>query len=149
MKGLALLALLVGIAAGAFARAEGPSFSVNGEITAPNPTSKLISGVTERLNPCGVPDEDAGDLQGFDGYWITLPAAAGGRDAVLVSNAIDADVWFYDATCGLISENDDPTAFGMATDATPNETGTIPAAAAHAIVDNAAGAKVLFTFTIA
>jgi hypothetical protein len=148
MKRLALFALLVSLTAAPFAKAETYPWTAEGTILIPGPTGKVIGGMTELLNPCGAEDPDLGDLQGVDGYWITLPEDAGGHPATLDSDAVDADVWFYNNGCGLVTDDADPIAYDMATDATADEAGTIPLAASFAIVDNSLGVNVSFTFTI-
>lgn len=152
MKRLPLLLVLGVVLAAPLAQADEPFLTVSETVTAPNPTSKAIGGLTETTNPCGTPDPDLGDINGLDGYWIEMPVGAQGRAATLESNGVDMDVWFYTgegASCSLISDDDDPIAYDMATDGTANEAGTIPALATYAIVDLAIGANAAFTFTIA
>jgi len=152
MKRLPLLLVLGALVAAPMAQAEEPFFSQDGVVTAPNPGSKAIGGLTELLNPCGEEDPDLGDINGLDGFWIELPEGAQGREATLASDARDMDVWFYTGFgtgCTLISDDDDPAAYNMATDLTAGESGTIPAAATFVIVDLAVGANAAFTFSIA
>lgn len=124
--------------------ASDPVFTESGTILAPAPQTKAIAlSATEGLNRCGAPDADLGSTQGVDGHWVTLPADSAGLAAELVSDAVDVDVWFYSEGCtGLYDYTD------MATDLTANESGTVPADAAFAIVDLAVGAAANFTFNL-
>ena len=142
--------LLTVAAAASVARAD-VSFEAAGRIVYANPATKSASGLTERGNPCGVASERFGDLNGFDGYWIELPADAAGSTATMQSDAIDADVWFYGQSelgCALIGATDDPHWVEMATMATSHEAGIVPAGATHAIVDLVAGQGATFVFQV-
>jgi hypothetical protein len=123
------------------------SVAGSGTILVPGPSSKAVGGVTELLAPC-LPGDP---LQGFDGFWLAIPGT-GGHAATLASDptrgALDLDVYFYDASCRIITAARDPNAYGMATPLTASERGTIPSAAAWAVVDLAAGANASFTFTV-
>lgn len=145
---IALAAALMGSAA--IARADDPFVAV-GFVSKANPASKVLQGFTEGSNPCGASHPVFGNTSGVDGSWITLPEGAPGRSALLRTDALDADVWFYrsvDGACVLIEANDDPGWHAMATDLTGAEDGIVPAGATYAIVNVAAGDGVSFTFMI-
>lgn len=139
------LALALLLACVGSVRAEA-AFSVTGVIAFPGPTGRVRAGVTEMTSPCGV-DSSPAATQGFDGYWISLPGA-GEVSATMTSDAIDANVYFYDAECRLIGGTTDPLGSSMATDLTSDEHGAIPTEARYAIVDVIVGSNVTFTFWI-
>ena len=147
-------ALSVGVALTILPAAADPGDEVvaSGRIQGSNVMSKGFQGFTEASNPCGQPHERLGDTSGIDGQWVVLPPEAGKRAAVLRTDAIDADVWFYVADaeggCALIGSNTSEHWRSMATAMTADEFGTVPAGATHAIVDVVLGHEVTFTFTL-
>jgi hypothetical protein len=120
------------------------AFTIQGTIQIPGPTGRVSAGVTETTNPCGR-QTGGSSTNGLDGFWFELPGA-GEVTATMTSTALDANVYFYDADCHLIGGTADPVATSMATDATADEQGVVPAAARYAIVDLIAGSNVFFTF---
>lgn len=131
------------------AHADEPQFRQEGQVLLMAPQTKAVSvSATEGLNPCGQPDPDLGDLQGVDGYWFELTGFDGAA-ATMTSTAVDADVWFYNEGCAIIKPASDPVAYSMATDATANEAGTVPADTFYVVVDVAVGAASSFVFEIA
>jgi hypothetical protein len=141
----AALALLIGaiwLAPVAASRAEEPhGFKVKGTIVAMNPASLAGLGLTEFVAGC----DDGSELQGLDGYWIRLPADAGGHPAKLVPADVtsDVDAFFYTDSCDALSY--DEMASGISGEI---ETGDVPARAAWVVVDLFTGVAASFTFTV-
>ncbi|HVL33835.1 MAG TPA: hypothetical protein VM600_09685 [Actinomycetota bacterium] len=150
MKRLAFCALLLAAIA-VPAQAEDP-FTVSGTITAMNPASTRLGGVTEIVSPCGGsvdPEIPDGATQGLDGFWFALPdGGLPGQTATLTSNGIDVDVWWYDAGCSGIFAAATPGSRDMVTPLTANEKGRVPDAAQYGIVDVVAGFNTAFTISI-
>lgn len=138
-----LVALPVVLMTGPFATAGHGSFSEEGHILYPDPVSLFIGGVTENLAACN--PEDA-DYQGFDGFWIALPAGFEGHGATLTSQdpLSDVDAWFYTESSGGCAWIED---YSMADEIGPTASGEIPPTATHVIVDLVVGHDVSFTFS--
>jgi hypothetical protein len=139
----AILACLVAATAVLPGFAHAKPAPVTGTITAGNPASAAVGGVTELADAC-LSDTAA---EGVDGVWFAVAEDLIGADAVLTGDggaANDFDVYWYDASCSLISN------YTMANDPAPgeNEQGVVPDAAAFGIVDLFSGANASFTLTI-
>lgn len=174
MRRLTMILTLAAMLGAAPMAPAAASFTQEGTVTAPNPASAVFGGITETLNPCGRPNPDlrevnGGNFNGVDGWWITLPVGAPGKNAALeldwataTLDVQDLDVFFYNDECSPITLDQDEHAYDMATipetrtveddddeftTVTPEE-GVIPADAAYAIVVLIVGQDAPFIFTI-
>lgn len=112
------------------ALADHGTFEATGEILVGNPSTGVIGGVTELAAPC----DTGSDLNGFDGQWHDISGFSDHAFVLDPADTLDADVWFYNASCGFISNSTGAQAFIGA-----NENGTVPENATFAVVDGFVG----------
>lgn len=139
MRKSIMAAAIVTAAIGGSAQA-APTVLASGEITAGNPVSAVVGGISEIVAVCGG-DES---FNGIDGIAFDVPAAVRNTGARLVTTgqyAIDADVYWYDAECALIED------YEMAELGTANENGIVPGNAIYGVVDLTIGAEAKITLT--
>lgn len=106
------------------------STTFSGTITAGHPATGVGVGVTELGAAC---DTEA-DLNGVDGHWFDVAAYDGWTFVLTMDATLDADVWFYDASCTPIDDGSGAKGIiGV------QETGKVPSNAAYAIVNGYAG----------
>ena len=136
MKRFRTVAALVAAASLAAVPAIADEYS--GSIFIGHPVTAVAGGIDENLGGCnGIADP------GIDGQWFDLRNEAPGSFAILdPDDSLDADAWFYTASCGFIDDDVLARQFVGAA-----ETGTVPAGAAYVVVDGYAGTG-NFTLTI-
>lgn len=125
-------------AAASLAAAPAIADEYSGSILIGHPATAVAGGVDENLGGCvGIADP------GIDGQWFDLQHEAPGSHAILdPDDALDADAWFYTASCEFINNDVLARQFVGVTEA-----GTMPSGAAYVVVDGYAGTG-NFTLTI-
>jgi hypothetical protein len=117
------------------------TFEASGTLAVPAPTAIALKGLTEAeftiANECA----SAPVTQGVDGYVVEIPADFRSGTATVevlgadTTGAYDLDVYFYDASCGLLEP--------YMTDGA-DASGAIPPGAAWAVIELFVGANATF-----
>lgn len=126
MQKILLAAIALTLAATPLAAAD----TYSGSILVGHPVTAVIGGVTENAEPC----TPGGATAGIDGVWFDIGDVGGMAFSLTMDDTLDADVWFYTASCAFIDSNVGALAgFGTL------ESGAVPAGAKFAVVDGFAG----------